>query len=197
MEGEGMYDPDIHHRRSIRLADYDYTQAGTYFVTVCMEGHWCLLARVIDGEIRTSDAGDMVQTAWDELPSHYPGVETDAFVVMPNHIHAIIVLSPGSAPVGAGPRACPPSACSARDNVNPEEGQPRGVAPTNTPRLSLADVVHRFKSLTTNRYADGVKHHGWSPPVPSGRMTVFPGVKRSRLSHCIMEPRQDLRPRGE
>jgi putative transposase len=85
----------------------------------------------------------MVQAVWEELSIYYPGVEGDGFVVMPNHIHGVFVL------VGAGPRACP------------EKGQPQGVAPT----LSLPDVVHRFKTLTTKRYADGVKQSGWSPFV--------------------------------
>jgi REP element-mobilizing transposase RayT len=97
------YDPDIHHRRSIRLADYDYALEGACFVTVCTEGHLCLLGQMMDDAIHPNEAGLMVRTTWDELPGHSPGVETDAFAIMPNHIHAIIVLSP----VGAGPRACP------------------------------------------------------------------------------------------
>jgi len=94
-------------------------------------------------------------------------VETDAFVVMPNHIHAIIELT-----VGAGPRACPNNIDSCRDQI----GQPRGVAPTDHVTqppgggrtMSLADVVHRFKTLTTRRYTDGVKQHGW--PAFPGRL---------------------------
>ena len=53
--------------------------------------------------MRLNDAGRTVQTAWDQLPDHYPGVDLDAFVVMPNHIHGIIVLT-----VGATPCGCPP-----------------------------------------------------------------------------------------
>ena len=76
------------------------------------------------------------------MAAHYPGVETDTFVVMPNHIHGIIFL------VGAGPRACPNDA-----------GQPQGVAPT----MPVPDIIHRFKTLTTKRYTDGVKQDGWTP----------------------------------
>jgi putative transposase len=149
------YDPDKHHRRSIRMRGYGYAQEGVYFVTVCAQDRQCLFGEVVDGEIRLNDAGRMVQAVWKELSIHYPGVEGDGFVVMPNHIHGVIIL------VGAGPRACPdegprvmvgPRAC-------PEKGQPQGVAPT----LSLPDVVHRFKTLTTKRYADGVKQLGWIP----------------------------------
>ncbi len=117
-------DPKKHHRRSIRVADYDYAHVGAYFVTVCTEDHTCLLGDLMDGEMRLNDAGRMVQTLWDELPDHSPGVETDAFVVMPNRIHAIIVLSPD--PVGAGPRACP-------DPI----GQPQGVAPTSQIQVEI------------------------------------------------------------
>ncbi|MPZ75625.1 MAG: transposase [Deltaproteobacteria bacterium] len=142
------YDPDKHHRQSIRLKSYDYSQSGAYFVTVVAQDRTCLFGEIVTGEIKLNDAGRMVQAVWDELPIHYSGVETDAFVVMPNHIHGVVVL------VGAGPRACPDVGAG-----NPERGQPQGVAPT----LSLPDVVHRFKTLTTKRFADGVKQSGWIP----------------------------------
>jgi putative transposase len=84
---------DKHHRRSIRLQGYDYSQSGTYFVTICAKDRACLFGDIADGVMRLNDAGQIVQTTWDELPSHYPGVETDEFVVMPNHVHGIIVLT--------------------------------------------------------------------------------------------------------
>jgi len=126
------------------LDGYDYTKAGAYFVTVCVEGHTCLLGDIMDAEMRLNDAGCMVKAAWDELPDHYPGVETDAFVVMPNHIHAIIVLAPvPPLAVGAGPRACPNEIDSRGGHggqLRPDIGQPQGVAPTNLGRmLSLAE----------------------------------------------------------
>ena len=120
------YDADKHHRRSIRLRNYDYAEAGAYFVTLCVEGRACLFGDIVDEDIRLNDIGCMVRAAWEGLPSHYPGVEIDAFVVMPNHVHGIIVLAPDCA---AG--------------------------------MALGDVVRRFKMLTTKRYADGVRQHGW------------------------------------
>lgn len=95
------YNPAIHHRRSIRLRGYDYSRAGLYFVTICTQGRRCLFGDIADGTIQCTSAGEMVRTVWEEIPSHYPGVEIDQFVTMPNHIHGIIVI------VGAGPRACP------------------------------------------------------------------------------------------
>jgi putative transposase len=139
------HDP-THHRRSIRLPSYDYTRAGAYFVTICTQDRECVFGEVVQGQMMANTAGQMIESVWRQLPQHCPCVEADAFVVMPNHVHGIIIL------VGAGPRACPDS------------GQPRGVAPT----ISLPDVVHRFKSLTTARYRRGVHNNGW-PPFP-GRL---------------------------
>jgi len=143
-----VYDPIRHNRRSIRLKDYDYTKPGAYFVTICTMNLIHQFGEVIDGEISLSSAGEMVEATWHEIPPHYPHVEIDTFVIMPNHIHGIIILLEDD-PVGAVP-------CD-----RPKAGQPQGVAPT----LSLPEVIHRFKSLTTERYIDGVKYSGW-PPFP-------------------------------
>jgi putative transposase len=135
------------------LSGYDYSAKGTYFVTICAQDRACLFRELTDAEMRLNPAGRMVQETWDELPSHYAGISVDAFVVMPNHIHGIIVLVGHHAEttVGAGPCACPVNAGTQND------GQPQGVAPT----LSLPAVVHRFKTLTTRRYVDGVRRYGW------------------------------------
>jgi putative transposase len=94
-----------------------------------------------------NDAGRMVQAIWDEMPRWYHGVDIDAFVVMPNHIHGIIVLSD----VGASPRDCP----------FPRAGAGQAQGPAHT--LSLPDVAGRFKSLTANRYPQAVTELGWPP----------------------------------
>jgi len=115
--------------------------------------------------------GEMVRDVWNEIPAHYPGIDIDASVVMPNHFHGIIILRRETeTAVGAGPRACPftvagPRACPPLNGTTNRghdipAGQPQGVAPT-AKRLSLPDVVHRFKSLTTARYRHGVKQYAW------------------------------------
>ncbi len=95
------YDPDKHHRRSIRLKGYDYTHVGAYFVTLCTQNHECLFGEVVDGEMQLNAYGRIVQACWDEIPIHFPNVELDAFVIMPNHIHGIIVLAERPNIVGA------------------------------------------------------------------------------------------------
>jgi len=173
------YNPNIHNRRSIRLKGYDYSQAGAYFVTICTQNREYMFGDVVDGKMVLNDAGRMVQTVWDEIPENYCGIGIDEFVIMPDHVHGIIVL------VGATPRGRPDNEIFV-DREILEQGQPRGVARTTTGLLSLSlsislslpDVVHRFKTMTTKQYTDGVKHHGWP---------AFPGKlwQRNYYEHII------------
>lgn len=85
------------HRRSLRLQGYDYSQAGAYFITVCTHNRACLFGEIVDGTMHENQAGQAVREAWQALPERFPGVDCDAFVVMPNHVHGILVLSGGQA----------------------------------------------------------------------------------------------------
>ena len=86
------YDPAKHHRRSIRLRGYDYSGPGAYFVTICVQGRECLLGSVVGSDIRLSELGSIADSCWRELPSHYPYIVIEDFVVMPNHLHGIVSL---------------------------------------------------------------------------------------------------------
>jgi REP element-mobilizing transposase RayT len=79
-------------RRSARLEGYDYSLAGAYFLTICTRNRICCLASIEDGRARTTEAGDVVKKILDSLPDRFSFVDVDASVVMPNHIHAIILL---------------------------------------------------------------------------------------------------------
>lgn len=87
------YDPDKHHRRSIRLHGYDYAQAGAYFVTICTQNRECLFGDIEDGEMRLNDYGRVVEEEWLRTATIRREVELDAFIVMPNHVHGIIVIN--------------------------------------------------------------------------------------------------------
>jgi len=134
-------------RASMRLPGYDYSRPGAYFVTVCAQSRACLFGRIAGQEASVNAAGLMVSLVWKDIPVFYPGVGVDSLVVMPNHVHGILLLH-GDDRVGSG--------------------QPRGVAPTGSGqgdnmirRMSVGDVVHRFKTMTTRRYVDGVRQLGW------------------------------------
>jgi REP element-mobilizing transposase RayT len=92
------YNSDIHHRRSIRLKDYDYSQAGAYFVTICTWNKEYVFGEIDSGNMSLNAYGQVTTTCWRDLPKHYPHIELDEFVVMPNHTHGIIVINH----VGAG-----------------------------------------------------------------------------------------------
>ncbi|MCA9928615.1 MAG: hypothetical protein KC419_09060, partial [Anaerolineales bacterium] len=79
------YDPHKHHRRSIRLKGYDYSQEGLYFVTICVQHGQCLLVETAVQE--------MIQLWWEKVAEKFTAVVLDAFVIMPNHIHFIIAIT--------------------------------------------------------------------------------------------------------
>ena len=81
------YDPNKHHRRSIRLEGYDYSQPGAYFATICTHQRESMLGEIINGVMILNACGRIVQHAWDDLPNHYAHVLLDEFCVMPNHFH--------------------------------------------------------------------------------------------------------------
>ena len=87
-----QYNPEKHHRRSIRLTGYDYKQSGAYFVTIVTRNRICLFGDITDGEIVLNDTGRIAEVSWVGLSSRFPTVSLDSFVVMPNHIHGIITV---------------------------------------------------------------------------------------------------------
>lgn len=86
------YDPERHHRRSVRLRGYDYARNGAYFVTICTHERQGLFGEISNGEMRLNDAGRLIEELWEKQAEEYPEVVIDALVVMPNHLHAIVVF---------------------------------------------------------------------------------------------------------
>ena len=82
-----------HHRQSTRLPYYDYSQSGAYFVTLVAHNRACLFGEVCDGAVRLNALGQIVDQMWMEIPDHFPGVSAAEYVVMPNHVHGIIMIS--------------------------------------------------------------------------------------------------------
>ena len=143
------YNPQKHNRRSIRLKGYDYTKAGSYFVTICVNNRLCLFGEIIEYEMNLNDAGKMVKKIWQGIPQYYPNFDVDFYIVMPNHFHGIILMFKEN-DVGA-------SHCGRPFN----SGQTQWSDPTK--RLSLGDMIGRFKSYTTHEYLNGVKNFYWEP----------------------------------
>lgn len=98
------YNPNIHHRKSIRLKGYDYSQAGLFFITICVQDRKCLFGEIVNGAMILNDAGQMVEKWYRELENKYPDKKCHEMVVMPNHFHCIIE---NVVTVGADLRVCP------------------------------------------------------------------------------------------
>lgn len=105
------YNPNIHHRKSIRLKGYDYSQAGLYFITICVQDRKCRFGEIagvenFQPEMVLNDAGNIADKCWLEIPKHFPNAVLHEYIVMPNHVHGIVELiqtgSPNEsvAPVG-------------------------------------------------------------------------------------------------
>jgi REP element-mobilizing transposase RayT len=118
-------------RRSIRVQGYDYSEAGPYFITVCSFQSKPVFGKVVEEAVQFTAWGHIVQECWSEIPSHFPRVELDQFIVMPNHIHGIVAI------VG-----CRGTACRA-PTTRAEFGKP---APG-----SLPTIIGSFKSAVTKR----------------------------------------------
>jgi len=126
------HDPTKHHRRSIRLPAYDYAQAGAYFVTMVAHRRECLFAEMVDGRVVVSACGEIVEHEWLRSTEIRPGVRLDAFVVMPNHIHGIVIIC-GQPIVGA-------HSCA-----------PLHDAPVGRSPRSLGSFIAGLKSAATKR----------------------------------------------
>lgn len=125
------FDPKIHHRRSIRLKGYDYSQSGAYFVTLVTWQREMLLGEIVDGEMVLNDFGKIVRDEWEQTAIVRPNVELGKYIVMPNRFHGILVFVDDGNVVGAT----------------------RRVAPTKTTLQSgsLGAVMGQFKSIVTKR----------------------------------------------
>ena len=136
---EWIGDAPKRQRRSIRLQGYDYTRQGAYFVTICTRNRACLLGDIVEGRMHLSEAGRLAQVAWEDLPHHYPHVQIDVWVIMPNHMHGIVILTEAQAtdddmPVGAAPKT--------------DVGAGFKPAPT---RHGLPEIVRACKTFSARR----------------------------------------------
>jgi REP element-mobilizing transposase RayT len=159
------FNPDIHHRHSVRLRNYDYAQAGMYCITLCVQDRICMFGTISNGEMRPNEIGEIVRAEWLKTAELRPNMRLHNFVVMPNHFHGMFeivktenendgnyVLQTNNdaatvAHVGAG-RALP------LQRQQPETPKPRTNALPksrfqNIGRNTLSSIVGLFKSAVT------------------------------------------------
>ncbi|MHB0856582.1 MAG: transposase [Anaerolineae bacterium] len=120
------FDPDRHHRHSIRLQGYDYARAGVYYVTLVTQGHVALFGDVVNGALQGTVAAEALRETLEQLPRHYPHVVVAVYTIMPNHLHALLILLPDD-----------------------EAGLPTEASAT--PRHGLPEIVRALKSFSARR----------------------------------------------
>ncbi len=170
------YNPNKHHRRSIRLKGYDYSKAGLYFITICCQDRICRFGDIIVGaglapaQMVLNEFGQIAYNEWIKLTERFTNFELDVFQIMPNHMHGIIVLNDA---VGAGfTPAQNETFTPAQNGDNTEYNIPAqngtvdqnqngsdiiqgaGASPAPTAVASVSDIVGAYKSLVANGCLD-------------------------------------------
>jgi REP-associated tyrosine transposase len=140
------FDPQKHHRRSIRLPDYDYSGPGAYFITMVTSGRECLFGEIEDGQIQLSAMGQIAEEHWCLIPEHFPSVELGAYVIMPNHVHGIIIIHEN------GMAANSPPPVGATHWVAPTVAPTTDIRTLNGPkRGSIGAIIGSYKMSVTRR----------------------------------------------
>jgi putative transposase len=173
------FDPAKHHRRSIRLKGYDYSQPGAYFITICTHQRENRFGQVQDGVMQPNRLGKILQHAWHDLPCHYPHVRLGAFCLMPNHVHGIVVLLDDDLRRGGSASVMIDVTPTTRFDRDPGFTHDQ-IHPNKKPtvRHGLPEIVRAFKSFSARRINAIQCTHG------------FPVWQRNYYEHIIRNPEE-------
>jgi REP element-mobilizing transposase RayT len=146
------FNPDIHHRRSIRLKDYDYSQPGAYFVTIAVYQRFPLFGEINGQTMFLNQYGEIAHIDWTNIPSRYSNVFLDSFIVMPNHVHGII-------------------------NITESDTVGAGLKPALIKRYPLHEIVRSFKSYSA-RQINNIRK---TPGLPIWQRNYYEHVIRDEI----------------
>ncbi len=141
------YNPTIHHRRSIRLKGYDYSQAGLYFITICCQDRVCRLGKIENGVMICNELGEIAYREWMKTAELRPQIELDAFMVMPNHIHGILKINEMDMDTLH-------SRNNTGDNTGDNMGDNMGEcnSPLRSPSNTIGAIIRGYKSSVTKQF---------------------------------------------
>ncbi|MBK9422419.1 MAG: hypothetical protein IPN44_15435 [Flavobacteriales bacterium] len=181
-------------RKSIRLRGYDYTQRGAYYVTICTDDRSHAFGRIADAIVCLSPLGHIVDECWHAIPTHFPNVMIDAFIIMPNHVHGVVVIADH-----AGARDLAPDAVAPPDAIvtpvpdttpSPDydtimvPSTPDGGSPPRTrPRIipgSLGAIVQGFKAGVTRQ----ARKRGVAVPSTIWQRNYYDHIVRDAEDHA-------------
>ncbi|MEI6706807.1 MAG: transposase [Methylococcales bacterium] len=182
------YNPNIHHRRSIRLQNYDYSQAGAYFVTICIQNRECLLGKIDNNVIVLNEYGLIVQDKWLDLVNHIDNIELGEYVIMPNHFHGIIIVGAGSKPAHE-----PEINNMIGADLELGAGEPRaGLEPAPTKKCyGLSEIVRQFKTFSAKR----INIIRQTPAVPVWQRNYYEHIIRNDADYMRIAEYVDNNPR--
>ena len=178
------FDPAKHHRRSIRLKGYDYTRTGAYFVTIVAHNRQPFFGEILNGTIKNTKMGKILHREWERLPRRFKNIHLDKFVIMPNHIHAILIIDnpsltgnpPSTTETLQSPELLPVSAISPARESSPLPSTQSKPRPTGPRPGSLGAIIGQFKS--------GVTKQIWALGGPIGKSHA-PIWQRNYYEHII------------
>jgi len=155
------YDPNIHHRRSIRLKGYDYSQAGVYFITICCNDRICRFGKIVENEMVLNEFGQIAYGEWIKLSDRFTNFDLDVFQIMPNHMHGIILLNHVGATLAVAQNhatlAVAPNDANDAVTQNDHITQNNAVAHIRagaSPAPTVGDIMGAYKSLVANGCLD-------------------------------------------
>ncbi|MGB8645104.1 MAG: hypothetical protein WCF84_07695 [Anaerolineae bacterium] len=175
--------PSKHHRRSIRLKGYDYSQPGAYFITLVTNDRECLFGEIVNGEMRLSECGRIVQEEWLRTAKIRPNVQLDEFVIMPNHFHAVLIITDATH-VGANGSLAPDqrTTTDSQDHGHAASGANHRLAPTPTnlgPTATNGSLAPDQRTTTDSQdhmhAASGANHRLAPTPTNLGPTTPTNG----------------------
>jgi REP element-mobilizing transposase RayT len=176
----GQFNPDIHHRRSIRMPTFDYASEGAYFVTMCVLNRECLFGEIKDGEMGLNDLGNLVRMWSMRLPGKFPNMEIDpSFIIMPNHVHCIIwIHDPVGAdlcvrPIQGNDQLIPMVDTSETRTFDPDPGEGTHMG------VPLPKIIQWFKTMTTNSYFQYRREHSLEFGGPLWQRNYYERIIRS------------------
>lgn len=172
-----MYNPKFHHRKSIRLKEYDYTNPNWYYITICTHNKEHLFGSVVNNKMKLNEYGKIAEEEWLKTKEIRKNIDLDYYVIMPNHIHGIIIIEYNEnvrATRWVAPNNDLIIPIDAKENGEIKRGASQRLAPTIQSN-SLGSIIGQFKSVYTKR----IKKIGVMNTRPIWQRNYFEHIIRS------------------
>jgi REP element-mobilizing transposase RayT len=168
MQPKRATNPTFHHRQSIRLKEYDYSQAGYYFITICTYQRQCLFGTISNGQMELSANGEIAASVWINGFHRYSNIVFDDCVVMPNHMHGILQIT----------------LLEKEENSKPIHKNKSGLLNVpnehwmGTKSDSVGSLIQNYKSVTTRK----INMHLGTPGMPVWQHNYYERIIRNEKS---------------